>query len=40
MSFGLESTTGYLAQFNLVRCFTIGLQKHINHRNAIKAGLY
>jgi hypothetical protein len=38
-AFGLESTIEYLAKFNLIRCFTIGLRKHTENRYAIKAGL-
>ncbi|CAF1184773.1 unnamed protein product [Rotaria sordida] len=34
-----KSTVDYLVQFNLVRYFTIGLQKHNDNRQAIKAAL-
>ena len=34
----LESLLDQLAQFNLVRSFTIGLQEHLADRQAIKAG--
>lgn len=34
------STVDYLAQFNLVRYFTVGLENHRENRKAIKAGLY
>ncbi|UJR27265.1 hypothetical protein I4U23_008560 [Adineta vaga] len=34
-----KSTIDHLVQFNLVRYFTIGLQKHYDNRNAVKAAL-
>ncbi|CAF0756570.1 unnamed protein product [Adineta ricciae] len=34
-----KSTIEHLVQFNLVRCFSIGLRKHYSNRNAVKAGL-
>ncbi|CAF1370101.1 unnamed protein product, partial [Didymodactylos carnosus] len=32
------SIVDYLAQYNIVRYFTIGLQKHLKNRNAVKSG--
>ena len=36
----LEMTIAHLAQFNLVRHFTIGLNEHFRDRRAIKSGWF
>jgi hypothetical protein len=36
--FSLEATIEHLVEFNLVRYFTLGLQQHINNRQAILTG--